>query len=297
MEIRQLEYFLSVARHLSFTKAAEECFVVQTTITHQISALERELGVKLFERTKRSVVITEYGKALLEQAKTIVNTASESVTKITCFKNNFQHSLNIGYWGNVFSGYMPKVLRKFRERYPNTQVVLHQENVVQLLDMLEKGAIDIIISCHFDAWSEISWLSEKILFEDDLYFVFGKGHPLAGQAAVSVSQLTRDPILTFGGVNVEDLKSRCQQAGCSANIVLELEDHQSIMYLIEAGYGVTLCAYHCIPRDNPNIAYARISGDRTTVKIAQYWSRYTQNEAVGWFRSITDNFDFNDKKK
>lgn len=297
MEIRQLKYFLSVAKHLSFTKAAEECFVVQTTITHQISALERELGVKLFERNNHSVIITEYGKSFYRQAASIVSTANVSIAKIKCLQNNYQYFLNIGYWGNIFSRFMPQILQEFRERYPNVQVVLHQKNAFELMDMLEKGLIDIIISYHLDAWDGLSWIVETEILEDELYFLFSKKHPLAGQKFISVSQLAHEPILTFSGVNAEDLKARYQREGCAANIVQELEDHQSIIYLVESGYGVTLCAFESIPLENPNIAYARIIDEGFKVKLVLYQRRYARNEAISWFRNILNEYDFNLEQK
>ena len=293
MEIRQLKYFLSVAKHLSFTKAAKECFVVQTTITHQISALENELGVKLFERNKHSVIITEYGKSFYRQAAIIVSTANESIAKIRCLQNSYQYYLNIGYWGNIFSRFMPQILQEFRERYPNVQVVLHQKNAFELVDMLEKGLIDIIICYHLNAWDGLSWIEEKEILEDELYFLFSKKHPLAGQEIVKVSQLAHEPILTFGGVNAEDLKARYRQDGCTANIVQELEDHQSIIYLVGSGYGVTLCAFQSIPFENPDIAYARISDGGFKVKLVLYRHRYAGNEPITWFEDILNEHDFN----
>lgn len=292
MEIRQLKYFLSVAKHLSFTRAAEECFVVQTTITHQISALEHELGVKLFERNKRSVIITEYGKSFYRQAESIVNTANESIAEIKCLQNGYQHRLNIGYWGNIFSRFMPQILREFREQHPNVQAVLYQKNPLELVDMLEKGLIDIIITCHFEAWDDLSWIVEKEIFEDELYVLFSKKHPLEGRESISIAQLAQEPLLTFGGVNAADMKARYQQKKCTANIVLELEEHQSIIYLVESGYGVTLCAFQSIPFENPNIAYTRISDDGFHVKYILYRHKYGTNSAISWFEHILDQHDF-----
>lgn len=78
MDIKQLTYFISAARHENFTRAAQECFIVQTAMTHQMAALERELGVQLFARSNRRVKLTPAGEVFLGQARRIVQSAEDA---------------------------------------------------------------------------------------------------------------------------------------------------------------------------------------------------------------------------
>lgn len=269
MDIRQLRYFVSVAKHLSFTRAAQECFVVQTTMTHQIAALEKELGVRLFERTKRKVLLTPEGEAFLPEAKTIIHHMDESIEIINTMKGDYKGSLRIGYWGNLYRDELPKILRSYRKKNPKIRVSLTQENVDGLLNGLQDKKLDAILLCYFPVFDEMGWMATQTLFEDRLFALLPPEHPLANCDILSREQIQEEPMVTFPGIGATDL---CSRIG-SSSISVIAEHHKSIMMLVEAGYGISLCAERGLCTDAGTIRAIPLDDSIEPIQGALCWSR------------------------
>lgn len=108
MELRQLKYFISAAKHLNFTKAAAECYIVQTSMTHQIAALEDELGVKLFERKSRNMELTEAGKIFLKEAQSLLAGAERAAELVRTTAEGYESILRLGVCGKYWPESSPK---------------------------------------------------------------------------------------------------------------------------------------------------------------------------------------------
>lgn len=117
MKINKLIYFLSVAEHLNFTKAAEECYLAQPAISQQITSLEQEIGFQLFKRSSRSVELTEAGKTFCEEIKSVVEKYKNAVKKAENVAYGFKEMIKIGICGDVEELFLPQILNKFKEMY------------------------------------------------------------------------------------------------------------------------------------------------------------------------------------
>ena len=142
MEFQQLVYFISSAEHRSFTKAAEKLFISQTAISQQILALERNLKVKLFHRTKRGVELTSAGKILYQEAKKIVELNYKAEEKMKQVALGYQGIIGIGisFYDVPF---LPELLRTFKKKYPRIHINLNRDNLHKLNQDLENGKIDV----------------------------------------------------------------------------------------------------------------------------------------------------------
>ncbi len=287
MEIRQLKYFISVAKHLSFTRAAQECFVVQTTMTHQIAALENELGVRLFERSNRSVRLTAEGEAFLPQAREIVRHCDDSLEIIRNMKGNYRGFIRIGYWGNLVRGDLPEILRSFRRENPTVRVGLSQCNVDQLLDMLEKGKLDVGFCCYFDLFPELKWLGYRELFSDRLYALLPKDHPLAGRDVLSNADIKDEPMVTFPGIGSVDLCNRIEK---TSSISIVAEHHKSIAMLVEAGYGISLCAGQGLCSDVDNLALVPMDESVEQIRVVAVWNKNRVDDILKNFLTETERY-------
>lgn len=277
MVIRQLKYFISVAHHLNFTRAAEACFVVQTTMTHQIAALERELGVRLFERTKRSVALTAEGEVFLPRAEEIVKHTEYSLSLLNNMKGSITDFLHIGYWGNIIRKDLPEILSDFREENPHVSVSLTQGTVDNLLNDLRSGKLDMVFCCYFDVMEDMDWLCFEPLFDDRLYAVLPEGHPLSGKEVLSSEMIKDEPMITFPGIGAEDL---CSRIGKTSSISVVEEHHKSIMMLVEAGYGITLCCERGLFGDKGRLCAIPMDESVPTVKIVACWNRERETRAA-----------------
>ena len=116
MNTEQLRYFLSVARHRNFTEAAREFYITQPAITHQISALERELGARLFLRTTRSVSLTRAGELFLEDAKAMLDQETRALDRLRQMEASEQMELTIGYLNSATRHFLPRLVSDYRSR-------------------------------------------------------------------------------------------------------------------------------------------------------------------------------------
>ena len=277
MEIRQLRYFISVANHLSFTRAAQECFVVQTTMTHQIAALEKELGVRLFERTKRKVLLTPEGEAFLPEARAIVHHTDESLEIMRTMKGNYKGSLRIGYWGNLYREDLPKILHAYRERNPKIRVSLVQENVDDLLTKLQERKLDVALLCFFPMFDELDWMETQVLFEDRLFALLPSDHPLSKHETLSCEMIRDEPMVTFPGIGAADL---CSRLGKSSSISMIEEHHKSITMLVEAGYGISLCAERGLVTDIGTLCAVPLDDSVEPIQGALCWHHEQNAEHI-----------------
>lgn len=126
MTMEQLHYFLSVARHRNFTEAAEEFYLTQPAITHQISALKQELGIKLLHRTTRSVSLTRTWELFLEDAKRMLDLEERVRERMRQVEHSSTPVLEVGYLNSPSRHFLPQLVRRFQEQYPQARVKLYR---------------------------------------------------------------------------------------------------------------------------------------------------------------------------
>src|SRR3954471_20944169 len=143
MELRHLRYFVAVAEELHFRRAAERLHVSQPPLSQQIRALERELGVTLFERNRRRVELTTAGEALLGEARGILAAVEHAVDLTQRVARGEAGALAIGFVGSAMYGRLPDVLREFHAARPAVQLRLRELPTGAALDALAEGRIDV----------------------------------------------------------------------------------------------------------------------------------------------------------
>ena len=192
MEFRQLRTFRVVADHLSFTRAAEELFMAQSSVSAQIRALEDELDLRLFDRIGRRVIVTDAGQKLYEYARRIEEMTDEIRTEITGAKN-VRGSLTIRVPETVASVYMPPVVERFHADNPQVRLKLINCTDIQLREELNSGRIDLAFlitdSVHF------SEVNVRMLKTENLILVSGPTHSLTHKKRFSLKDLTGQTVL------------------------------------------------------------------------------------------------------
>src|ERR1700739_1136822 len=124
MELRHLRYFVAVAEALSFTKAAEHLHTAQPALSRQIKDWEDELGVRLLNRTKQLVTLTDEGRSFLVDAKRLLALAAQTVESVRRLHSGEIRALNLGYVSNLFYDLLPKTLASFHQSFPSVSVNL-----------------------------------------------------------------------------------------------------------------------------------------------------------------------------
>src|SRR6185437_13576392 len=143
MELRHLRYFVAVAEALSFTKAAEKLHTSQPSLSRQIKDLEEELGVRLLNRTKQLVTLTDEGRSFLVDAKRLLALAAQTVESVRRLQSGEVRALNIGYVSNLFYDLLPRTLASFRQLFPSVSVNLFDMSCGEQFRALEDGKLDL----------------------------------------------------------------------------------------------------------------------------------------------------------
>ncbi|NLM51921.1 MAG: LysR family transcriptional regulator [Firmicutes bacterium] len=128
MEFYQLEAFVAVARHRSFSRAAEELFLSQPTVSAHIKSLERKLGTSLFDRSKSELILTQAGRILLRYAKDILDLRTHALAELTAKENIADETITIAASSVPCQYLLPQVIAAFRQLYPQVKINLHQQN-------------------------------------------------------------------------------------------------------------------------------------------------------------------------
>lgn len=194
MNLKQLEYFVSVAETLNFTRAARKCFISQTAMTQQIRALEESIGVLLFIRDKHHVELTPAGRVFMYEAKAILSRSEEAVKLARSAAEGFSGTISIGFIRGYEQSLFSETVRSFHEAYPNISIRLIRENMSALYSLLEDGECDVAfnLSPYVHNYHE---LSHRFLKSYPLMAVLYPGHPLTSRKHLSYRDLSGEEFI------------------------------------------------------------------------------------------------------
>src|SRR5262249_54630806 len=142
MELRHLRYFVAVAEELSFRRAAEKLNLAQPPLSAQIKSLETELGVRLLERTTRSVSLTHAGRVFLEEARSVLAASSQAERRAQDAAHGLVGTLRLGVVAPTANAWLAAILRRFRQRFPSVQLSVFDLTTPDQLRRLRENALD-----------------------------------------------------------------------------------------------------------------------------------------------------------
>ncbi|MBP2651712.1 MAG: hypothetical protein H6Q74_2537 [Firmicutes bacterium] len=246
MDIKQLNYFISVAKYLNFTKAAHHHQVAQTLISHQIIALEKEFGTPLFYRNTRSVRLTASGEAFYNKVKPILSHLDQAVSNIKLLPTTIQGTLTIGFNGISEKNFLPYWIHNFLLDYPSIKLKLYKNNKNNLQEALQEENFDIIfqLSNGFDPNLKLTWENICVVSTDHLCAVIYQDHPLAKKEIITRHDLTNEPFVFFDSqanpLGFDLIVKDCNHTGFLPNIVAETSSAEALLVLVESQIGITI---------------------------------------------------------
>jgi LysR family transcriptional activator of glutamate synthase operon len=240
VELRQLQYFVKVARKQHVTNAAEELHVAQSAISRQIHQLEEELGVPLFVRKGRNLQLTSVGKLFLKRIEVVLADMERAVNEVREFLDPEAGEIRIGFPHSLGIYLLPTVVASFRQSHPNVKFRLRQGTYNSLIRDVMKGEIDLSFISPFPEKHE--YVSGKLLLQEELYAILPQNHELAGNETIRLEQLKEEAFVMFS--DEYSLRSivleACAKAGFVPRIGFEGEETDTIRGLVAAGMGVSL---------------------------------------------------------
>ncbi len=257
MEFRQLRYAAEVARRLSFTKAAEALSVAQPALSQQIAGLERELGVRLFDRTNRKVVVTDAGRAFLARAGRVLTDMAALGEEMSAYAGGQRGRVVVGTYQSVAEYMLPKILGRFHGAHPGIEIAVREGMADELLAGLQSGSIDVFVGHIFEtAYAGNPDFAEEPLYEDELVLAVAGSHPLSSRSTVRMEELRHEAFVIFrpGSQMTSRLFSLARDAGFTPRVAFESLDSMTIRSLVAEGLGVAL-----FPRTLGNMPGPRVS--------------------------------------
>lgn len=289
MNLRQLEYFVSVAENLNFTKAAQKCFISQTAMTLQIQALEQKVGVALFIRDKHHVELTPAGQVYLTEAKEILAKSEEAIKLARTAAKGFMGSLTIGFIRGYEQSLFSETLRGFHQTFPNISIGLLRENMSALYGLLEDEKCDVAfnLSPYFQTYPT---LNHRFLRSYPLMAVLYPGHPLAAKRWLHYCDLANEEFIIMqprGRPNdeTEEVMLCYNRGGFVPKIVCCEREVQTILLMVSAAMGVAVLPEYAVRyfHDTKNLKLVPLlKEDRTpeSLDFSISWRAENQNPAI-----------------
>ncbi len=242
MNLRDLKYLVAVAETRHFGQAAQRCFVSQPTLSGQIKKLENELGVVLFERTRRSVQITDAGQAILVHARLLLEQADAIQQLAQSYQDPLAGPLRVGAIPTISPYLMPLILQPLQREFPQMRLVLIEEKTDELISRLLNHQIDAALLATEHPDTDLAFVP---LFEEPFWLAFPRDHDFYTRERITLEDLNETQLLLLSEghclaqqvMDVCHLSERASQ-GDMAN--LRAASLETLLQLVGAGYGSTL---------------------------------------------------------
>jgi len=244
MELRHLRYFIAVAEELNFTRAAARLHIGQPPLSQQIQALEAELGVRLFERTKRRVSLTDAGQRFLAGAYRILDGTDQAIDQARRTARGELGELRIGFTSSLpFTALLPNLIQRYRQQYPAVTLTLREMFTAEQYQALENDQLDLGF-VRYTGLTMPPGIAVREIHHDPLRLVINAQHPLAGRPHLALRDVRDEGFITYArgtGTGLIDLLRRlCLAAGYEPRIVQEAGEATTHIGLVAAGLGVAV---------------------------------------------------------
>jgi DNA-binding transcriptional LysR family regulator len=242
MADRRLQVFHAVAKHLSFTKAAERLFMTQPAVTFQIRQLEDHFGTRLFDRARGGIALTAAGAVVLDYAERILALSTELDTRVKEIGGQVAGSLFIGASTTIAEFLLPPILGEFKARFPSLVPRLFVANSEVVQSRIEERVLDVGF---IEGDSHMPTLVSETCCEDELKVICAPSHPLAGEKSLTASMLKQHAYITreAGSGTRQVTDHYFDKAGIPSealNVVMELGSPEALKGLVATGLGFAI---------------------------------------------------------
>lgn len=286
VELRHLRYFAAVAEQLNFRRAAESLNTSQPSLSQQIRALEDELGVTLFERTKRRVRLTSAGAEYLAGVRSVIADLEATAARARDAQNGLRGVVTVAANSMVVVDHLPQAVRAFRRSFPEVRLSISIMRSPDVVNAVRGGRVQLAISS--GAYDDDELVTRK-LWSFPLRVVLPADHRLAARERVRLAEL-HDTLITHprrGGFGANDnVMALCRAHGFtpeSITEVAEIADLESQLGLVACGLGVTILPAPFERLSPRNVVFKAIDGPDAFVDVAACWRRGTDDALIANF--------------
>lgn len=193
--LRQIQFALAVARHKHFKRAAQECNISQSALSLGIAEMEKNLGVSIFERNNKQVVVTPIGEELIQRAEKIFLDAQQLVERAHAGQKDLGFGMSIGFIPTIAPFYLPVLLPIVREAYPKFEMNVVEKTSEHLVNMVQTGRLDAaVIALPYDT----SGLEVSTIGDENFFILVHEDNSLSKEKKISPAKLKKQPLMLLG---------------------------------------------------------------------------------------------------
>ena len=232
MTLTQLEYFCTVCRYHSITRAAEALYVSQPTISTSIRILEEEFHLRLFNHGKNRITLTKDGEAFYQRAEYILKQTQELYTDFSNEEN--LHPLRIGIPPMISTVFFPRVTDQFQEKY-NIPIQLFEYGSIRARTLIDNEQLDVAMA-NMDFYN-LDKYNSYVMMEDRYVYCVSRNHRYAGEKEITMEMLKNEPIILFNtdSVQTQTVITRLRSAGITPNVRMYSSQFVTILNFVRGG--------------------------------------------------------------
>ena len=258
LTLKQIEYALAVAKNLHFKKAADECFISPSTLSNAITELETQLGLKIFERSNKKVIVTSLGHEILDKAKRI-KLEVQNIHELAQHNNmdGLNSSLSIGIIPTISPYFLPLILPKLQKEFSNLQLKIEEGQSHILTNRVKEGELDMaILALPYDVQDLVSFK----FWDEDFFWVSHNHNKNAGKSEIKASELEHSELMLLedGHCLKDHILDACNIES-SSQYSLKASSLNTLIQLVKGKMGTTLV---------PKMALKELVGNKKDLSIS-----------------------------
>jgi len=260
MELHQLQYVVELAQQKNFTRAADRINVSQSTLSHQVAKLEEELGIKLFERTSRTVSLTQAGEDFVSHARNLLNELENAKQSIQGYRGLLKGTLRMGVIASLGRIDYANMVAAFYRQYPGINFEIVQAGTYPLLEKLAAKELELafVVMPQQEQYKELRF---QPLATDDYVLALPRSHPLAGRGSIDLVEVADENFIFHPATDrmFSTCLEACQAAGFQPRIVCESSHSPTCLSLICAGMGIGFFPLEKLQKPVFDVAIVRLA--------------------------------------
>lgn len=291
MDIKHLHYFIEVTNFNSFSRAADHLFITQPTISKMIKNLEQELGVALFDRSRKQLTLTDAGKIILEQAKLIDKAFNNLETELDNLLGLKKGHIRIGLPPIFNAHFFLKIVGSFHEKNPGITFQLVEDGSKKIEEDVENNLLDvgvIVLPTRKDLFNYFSFMKE------DLKLIINTSHPSAKREEVNLAELANESFILFNKDFVlnDRIILSCNSVGFNPHIISESSQPAFIEDMVAWGLGVSLLPESICNQLKEHVKSVKVVNPPISWELAIIWSKnqYLSYAAKEWLQFTKEHF-------
>lgn len=289
MELRQLRYFLVLAEELHFKRASEKLFIVQPALSKQIKNLEGEVGVPLFERSKRKVELTEAGIYFRSEVSKLLKQLEQVKNRVRLVSEGELGEIRIGYVGSCIHTFLPGIISALHDQFPDIHLYLDEMTSSAQLKALRSGALDLAFCRNPDLSGRFG---RQLVFSETFSMVLPGDHALAGKALKSVAQFKNEafilPKQSDGNDYYKLQLSILEDAGITPDVVHETVHGHTALALVDQSFGISILPTSFQRVTSARVHFLELEDVPQRSEITAVWDKQNPNPALKKLLNLLD---------